>query len=205
MGRPAFVWSPLTIPPTPSMSLMMWTRTRQEPNWNHPFEGSSLECAGYLDRAMDEPAPSIYKEKTGRGSNLRRPVSKRTDTGPAGLHLEVVAFERADPFPQLVGNRTRLPLFEIDVDDRLVGRRHEQIVVDPVDLCLEGHARPADSCGPNENLEEVVEPRRSVVLDVQGTQYEVALEIRVQQMKVAEILDTRDVEVGEVAAVVDDP
>jgi hypothetical protein len=38
------------------------------------MEGSSLECAGYLDRGMDEPALSIYKEKAGRGLHLRRPV-----------------------------------------------------------------------------------------------------------------------------------
>jgi hypothetical protein len=85
-----------------------------------------------------------------------------------------------------------------------VDRRHEDVVVDPEDRRFEGHARPADSLGPDEDLEQVVEPRRSVVLDVQCAQHEVALELRVQQSQMPEVLDARDVDVREVAPVVDD-
>src|SRR5436189_3437746 len=50
MGLPAIVWSYLTIPPTPSMSLITWTRMKNPSN-----EGSSPKCGGYLERGMDIP------------------------------------------------------------------------------------------------------------------------------------------------------
>jgi len=41
---------------------------------NHSIEGSSLERAGYLDRAIDGSGRGAYNEKTGERVRLRRPV-----------------------------------------------------------------------------------------------------------------------------------
>src|SRR5262245_55724760 len=154
MGRPAFVWSPFTIPPMPSMSLMMWTRTARNLTGIPRSRDRHSNVRGTSIEGWTSPRARFTTRKRGEGHNLRRPViSEDGSPGPAGLHLEIVAFERADPFSQPVGNRARLPLDEIDVDDRLVCGRHEEVVVDPVDLCFEGHARQADSCDPDEQLE----------------------------------------------------
>src|SRR5215475_2463058 len=98
MGRPAFVWSPLTIPPTPSMSLMMWTRIRATYREDHSTEGSSLERVGYLDRGIDDPGVALYNERTGERVVCGAPViSEDKMAGPAANELPGGDPRRLDP------------------------------------------------------------------------------------------------------------
>ena len=68
------------------------------------------------------------------------------------------------------------------MDERLMGLGQEDVVVDPVRRASKVMlVRPIRSTRMNTSS-EVVEPRRRVVLDVQGAQHEVALEVRVPHM-----------------------
>ena len=95
---------------------------------------------------------------------------------------------------------------QVDEDERLRRRHHQRVVLHPVGGAIVGDARPADPSGAHEDLEQVVEPRRRVVLDVRRSHHEVAaLEAVRRPAEVAVVLGAGVVEVGEVAAVVDDP
>src|SRR5262245_66405743 len=106
---------------------------------------------------MDGSATAVYNERTGRGfvcgarspqrtgfraaaasSSWRRALPRRPS------ELDVAAFELVDARPDPVRDRARLPLLEVDVDDRLMRLGQEHVVLHPVRLLLEGHARPAD-------------------------------------------------------------
>src|SRR4051794_25556631 len=70
---------------------------------------------------------------------------------------------------------------------------------------LVGHARPPNLRDPDVDLELVVETSRSEVLDVVRPHHEFAAGLPMQQPEGAQVLDAGEVEVGAVAAVVDDP
>jgi hypothetical protein len=65
-------------------------------------------------------------------------------------------------------------------------------------------ARPADLLDAHERLDQVVEARGGVVLEHGGAHHELAA-VEVDRAEVPVVLRPRVVEVGEVAAVVDDP
>ncbi len=88
---------------------------------------------------------------------------------------------------------------------RLVRRDRERVGRDLVGGELEGDAGASDPGDSHEDLDLVVEPRGREVLDVVRAHDEVAAGVPVQHAEQAVVLDPREVEVGGVAAVVDDP
>src|SRR5262249_39849123 len=70
---------------------------------------------------------------------------------------------------------------------------------------LEGDARTADAALAAEHLDRVVEAGGREVLDRDRPHHELALAGAAEQSQVAQVLGAGEVEVGEVAAVVDDP
>ena len=99
----------------------------------------------------------------------------------------------------------RAALREVDEDEGLLRGAHERVVIHAVGRVFARHAGAADPLRPHEDLEEVVEPGRSLVENVAGAHDELAGgEVGVQQAEVAQVLDPRVVEVGQIAPVVDD-
>src|SRR5204862_7211742 len=86
-------------------------------------------------------------------------------------------------------------------------RGHHQLVVrNPIGREREGDARASESRDTHEDLDLVIEYRGGEVLDVVRAHDEVArLAPPLEEAERAEVLDAGEVEVGVVAAVVDDP
>ena len=86
-------------------------------------------------------------------------------------------------------------------------RAHEMLAgVGPVGIERPGDARAAELLDPHEHLDLVVEAGGGVVLDVLGPHHELGPAGDAGQLAdPAQILDPGAVEVGHVAAVVDDP
>src|SRR5829696_2370389 len=130
-------------------------------------------------------------------------------TGPrfrrARLAFEVVALELADRLPEPVGNRGGLSLRQIDEDERLARRHHQGVVLHAIRLVETGGAGVPDARDPDEDLQQVVEAGRRVVLDRARPHHElVVVGAAPEQAEVPEVLDPRLVEVRQVPAVVDD-
>ena len=107
---------------------------------------------------------------------------------------------------KLSGTGSVLPVVVVDQHVHL-GRGHHQRAprrpAEPVGGVLVGDARAADPGDADEHLEQVVEARRRVVLDVRGAHHELGP----PGADLAEppvVLGARQVEVGQIAAVVDD-
>ena len=96
-------------------------------------------------------------------------------------------------------------LGDADQHHRLLGRAHEHVVVDPVGAELVAEARDADPLRPDEHLEEVVEAGRRLVDDGRDAHDEVLADgLVAEEPEVALVLNAGEVEVGQIAAVVDD-
>jgi hypothetical protein len=82
---------------------------------------------------------------------------------------------------------------------------HEEIVLDAIGGESVGHAGSADPARPHEHFQEVVEAGGRMVLDGGGAHDELALaHVALEEPEVTQVFDPGEVEVGEVAAVVDD-
>lgn len=93
----------------------------------------------------------------------------------------------------------------IDQDDRQTRGAHQSVVFDPVGGALIPDARVADPRGPNEDLKEVVEHRRGLVFHIQRAHDELAVSVPLRgKTEVPEVLAPGVIEVGQVAAVIDD-
>src|SRR5438093_2449496 len=124
---------------------------------------------------------------------------------PSNEGLHDVALEGANLLAEPVGHRARLALREVDEHERLLRRDHEQVVVVAVRRAFVGDARPSDARNADEDLEQVVEDGRSEILDRRRAHDELAVALtRGEHLEVPVVLDPGLVEVGEVAAVVDD-
>src|SRR5919109_1975891 len=161
-----------------------------------------------------------YNEWRGRGqaaAPIRSPgwarglgkVSREraAESEGAVLPFEGGALELPDLFAIRIRDQARLPLLEVDEDERLARRHHQDVVLDPVRGALERDARAADPRDANEDLDQVVEPCRREVLDRRRPHDGLLLLpcVRHQQPEVAVVLDSGRVEIGHVPAVVDDP
>ena len=79
------------------------------------------------------------------------------------------------------GTGTRPARLEVDQDERLLRGRHQHVgpvVVEPVGGVVVGDARRPDPLDADEDLEQVVEARRRVVLDVRRAHRELAADAR---------------------------
>ena len=95
---------------------------------------------------------------------------------------------------------------EVDEDEGLLRGHHQHVVVVLVGGELVAHARAPDPRDADEDLDQVVEAGRREVLDRVRAHDELVLaRARLEQAEVTVVLDPRGVEVGQVAAVVDDP
>src|SRR3954462_734079 len=104
-------------------------------------------------------------------------------------------------------NRDCLALVEVDQDQRLRCSHHQLVVAGTVGRQLVGHARPPDPRHADVHLDQVVEDRRSQVLDVAGTHDELLAlfaDVHAEQAEVTVVLDPCQVEIGQVTAVVND-
>src|SRR3954462_82582 len=120
--------------------------------------------------------------------------------------VDIVSLEAENRLAEGVGNWTRLPLREVDVDERLVRGDHQQLVGKAIGGEGERDTRAPEPRDAHEDLNLVVEHRGREVLDLVRPHHEVArLTAPLQQTERAEVLDPGEVEVGVVAAVVHDP
>src|SRR5436309_3124669 len=110
------------------------------------------------------------------------------------LLVEVVAFERPNLVAEPVRDRTRLPLRQIDEDERLLRCDHEQVVVVTVGGALVRDARPPDPRHADEDLEQIVEDGRREVLDRRGAHHQLAVAgAPGERVEVAVVLDPGEV------------
>ena len=119
--------------------------------------------------------------------------------------LEIGAFEACDRVAVGLRDRNGPPPGQIHEDEGLLRRAHELVVVSPDGAELTRDARPPDLRRPDEHLQQVVEPRRCLVQDTPRPHDEVVLAaVGHEQAQVPVVFDSREVEVGKVAPVVDD-
>ena len=120
----------------------------------------------------------------------RRPARRTSSASSPRLSTRSTASQRArvsahasrsSPSKQRIsvavrraGSRHGARAREVDEHERLRRRHHQRVVLHPVGGALVGRARPADPGGADEDLEQVVEARRRVVLDGRGAHDEVA-------------------------------
>src|SRR5664280_92529 len=121
-------------------------------------------------------------------------------------HRDPVALERGDRPSVVLRDRRRPARRDVDQHERHARRAHEAMVVEPVGGALDRHAAVADPRRPHVHVEQLVEPGRGLIGDLEGPHHELALALPVRlQPQVAVVLQPRIVEVGQVAPVVDDP
>src|SRR6266536_3508274 len=112
----------------------------------------------------------------------------RSMASSAPLVLDIVALEREDRPAVAVGHRTCLPLGQVDVDGRLLGRDHQHVVFEAVGSVLEGDARAAEPALAAEDLDRVVEACRTEVLDRDRAHHELAAVAAMQEAQMPKVL-----------------
>ena len=137
------------------------------------------------------------------GARRRHGSRRSTRSGRCDHSEQVRALEGADRLARGLGDRRRTPRLEIDEDERLRRGDHQRVVREPERAEVVRDARPPEPLDADEALEEVVEPRGRVVLDVRGAHHELGA-VEAEAAEVPVVLGARVVEVREVAAVVDD-